>query len=220
MQQLPFQFPVQTRYQLEDFLPGASNDAALRAVQQWAAEPAGAVLLRGPQASGKSHLASIWAREVGAAILSASALTQTQTPQAILQRYPALVVEDIEQLPASELLFHLLNHLKQHPAPLLLTVAEEACWAHFTLPDLRSRLQALPQATIHPPDEALLHAVLVKQFADRQLTIHPDVPDYLIRRAERSFAAIRTLVAKLDALASSRKKPITIALVREVLNIG
>ena len=59
------------------------------------------------------------------------------------------------------------------------------------LVDLRSRVRALPIAQIAPPDEALLRAVLVKLFSDRQLTVEPEVIGYLVVRMERSMAAAR-----------------------------
>ena len=48
----------------EDFLSGPSNAAALALIERWPDWPSRTVLLRGPEGSGKSHLAAIWARAV------------------------------------------------------------------------------------------------------------------------------------------------------------
>src|SRR5207247_10669361 len=71
--------------------------------------------------------------------------------------------------------------------------------------DLASRLRALPAVAMAPPDDALLRAVLVKLFADRQLAVDESVIGYLATRIERSFAAARRLVARLDDEARSEE---------------
>jgi chromosomal replication initiation ATPase DnaA len=83
--------------------------------------------------------------------------------------------------------------------------------------DLASRLKALPVVTLAPPDEALLRAVLVKLFTDRQLTVDESLIGYLATRIERSFAAARAVVAALDEEAMRRQRPFTRALAAEVL---
>ncbi|MGA6967478.1 MAG: chromosomal replication initiator DnaA, partial [Xanthobacteraceae bacterium] len=87
----------------------------------------------------------------------------------------------------------------------------------MALRDLASRLQALPTVSLAPPDDALLRAVLVKLFADRQIGVDENLIGYLATRMERSFAAARAIVAKLDAESMGRKRPLTRALAAEVL---
>ena len=69
-------------------------------------------------------------------------------------------------------MFHLLNLVKEDDANVLLTTAPTALtlWA-VRLPDLASRLRALPVVELAAPDDALLRAVLVKLFVDRQLSV-------------------------------------------------
>ena len=83
--------------------------------------------------------------------------------------------------------------------------------------DLRSRLRAAPAVAVAPPDEALIAAVLVKLFADRQLAIGEEVVAYLALHLERSFAAARDAVAALDAAALAEQRRITVPLVKRVL---
>jgi chromosomal replication initiation ATPase DnaA len=68
-----------------------------------------------------------------------------------------------------------------------------------------------------PPDDALLRAVLVKLFADRQLAVDESLVGYVAVRIERSFAAARDVVAQLDEAAMRLKRPLTRALAGEVL---
>ena len=80
-----------------------------------------------------------------------------------------------------------------------------------------SRLTAATHLTLAEPDEALLGAVLVKLFADRQLRVDPALIAYLLGRMERSLGAARRLVADLDARSMARKRPVTRDLARDLL---
>ena len=68
-----------------------------------------------------------------------------------------------------------------------------------------------------PPDDALLRAVLVKLFADRQLAVDESLIGYLAMRIERSFAAAKDVVARLDDEAMRHQRPLTRALAAEIL---
>jgi chromosomal replication initiation ATPase DnaA len=90
----------------------------------------------------------------------------------------------------------------------------------FAIRDLASRLKALPPIAMAPPDDALLRAVLVKLFTDRQLAVDEGLIGYLARRIERSFAAARAVVARLDAEAMRHKRPLTRAFAAEILRLS
>jgi chromosomal replication initiation ATPase DnaA len=134
----------------------------------------------------------------------------------------AVVVEDAAEmagLPAhEEALFHLINHMAAAGGHLLLTAQTPPRDWGLTLPDLLSRLQATAIARLDPPDDALLSAVLVKLFADRQIAVPANLIPYLTARMDRSIAAARHLVATLDARALALGRPITRALAAELLD--
>ncbi len=71
--------------------------------------------------------------------------------------------------------------------------------------------------TVDPPDDALLAAVLVKLFADRQLAVDDRLIEFLVHRIERSFAAARAAVAELDSEAMRLKRPVSRALAAELM---
>ena len=131
----------------------------------------------------------------------------------------AAIVDEAERA-AEEPLFHLYNLLAERGLHLLLLArAAPARWG-IALPDLRSRLRAAPVAYLAPPNDALLAALLVKLFADRQLRVGEEVVACLISRLERSFAAAQCVVAALDQAALAGQRPITVPLAREVLGEG
>jgi chromosomal replication initiation ATPase DnaA len=114
-------------------------------------------------------------------------------------------------------LLHLYNCVVEAAASLLLVAREPPASWPIALPDLASRLRAAPVAAIAPPDDALLAAVLVKHFADRQVRVAPGLIGFLLRRMERSFAAAGALAARLDRLALGAGRPITVPLARRAL---
>jgi chromosomal replication initiation ATPase DnaA len=200
----------------EDFLQGPSNDAALAMIERWPDWSTPILALAGPEGAGKSHLAAIWAADAGARFLSGRALREANLPAALATG--ALVVEDLADGEFDERsLFHLLNLAHEHEAYMLLTARNAPNSWTMSVPDLASRLRAIPVLTLDLPDEPLLRAVLVKLFGDRQLNVDEALVSYLMPRLERSFAAVRRAVDRLDAEALRQKRPVSRALAAEVL---
>lgn len=218
--QLILPLPVRQARGREDFFVAPANALALAALDAPEAWPAGRMLLIGPEAAGKSHLAAIWAEERGAEVLAAHALTIAAAPQ--LAARGAVVLEDAPRLAgdpqAEAAAFHLLNLIAAEGGRVLMTATCAPRDWGLALPDLKSRLDATPAVHIAPPDEALLTAVLVKLFADRQLAVAPQLIDWLVPRMERSLGAARALVAALDARALSEGRAVTRAIAAEVLD--
>jgi chromosomal replication initiation ATPase DnaA len=199
----------------EDFLPGPPNEAALTMIERWPDWPARALAIAGPEGSGKSHLASIWAELAGARVVSARALQTPMLPDALATG--ALVLEDC--VPGSldeRALFHLLNLVREQDGFLLMTARTAPALWGAALPDLASRLRAIPVVPVSMPDDALLRAVLVKLFADRQLAVDESLVAYLLTRIDRSFAAVQAAVQRLDREALQRKRPVNRTLAAEL----
>jgi chromosomal replication initiation ATPase DnaA len=212
--QLAFDLAHGESFLREDFLVGPPNSAAFSLIERWPDWPTPVVALVGPEGSGKSHLAAIWAAQAGARFLAARALRQANLPAALATG--ALVVEDLALEGFDEAaLFHLLNLAREHEASMLLTASDIAA-LRPALPDLASRLRAVPVIRVGAPDPALLRAVLVKLFADRQLQVDEGLIGFLIGRIERSVPAAKAAVARLDAEALRLRRPVNRALAAEL----
>lgn len=216
--QMAFDLGLTEDYSRAGFFPSPANAAALATIGAWQGWPQNRLLLTGPEGSGKTHLTHIWAAETGAAILPAAALPDLD-PTTLPAR---LVVEDADQTAGAraqdEALFHALNHQLASGGLMLLTARRPPRDWGLGLPDLLSRLQSVAIARLDAPDDALLSAVLVKLFADRQITVPPNVIPYLTARMDRSIAAARRLVAVLDDRALALGRPVTRALAAELLD--
>lgn len=214
--QLALSLPHQESHAREDFLTGDCNAAAVLLIDQWPDWPGRVVMLAGPEGAGKSHLAAAWAGTSGARLISARNLTVAAVPGALATG--ALVVEDLVPGEFDErALFHLLNLARQDDAYVLLTARSAPSGWSVAIPDLGSRLRALPVVSLAAPDDALLKAVIFKLGTDRQLVLDESVVSYLVSRIERSFAAARQIVEKLDQDALQKQRPITRMLAVEVV---
>jgi chromosomal replication initiation ATPase DnaA len=214
--QLAFELSHAESLTRDDFLEGPANAAGLALIDAWPDWPNRVMMLVGPEGSGKSHLAAIWAEAAGARSIAAHALTATAVPGALATG--ALVVEDLDPANLDErALFHLLNLAREDEAYVLLTGRQLPSVFEVGLRDLRSRLRAIPVVTLMLPDDHLLRALLVKFCADRQMTVDEAVVGYLASRIERSFVAARNTVERLDAEALRLGRPVTRALASELL---
>jgi chromosomal replication initiation ATPase DnaA len=198
----------------EDFLVSASNQSAADMIDRWPDWPLASVMVVAPARAGKTHLANVWRLKSGAARLQAAELREED----VVSANGALLVEDLHKGVANErALFHLLNLVREHRLSMLLTSRVPPGELDVRLPDLRSRLRALPLVSIARPDEGLLKAVLVKHFSDRQLAVEPHVVNHLALHMEQSMEAAANIVAEVDRLAMASHRKVTRALAAEAL---
>ena len=214
--QLAFALPHAESLTRDNFLEGPANEAGLALIERWPDWPNRIMLLLGPEGSGKSHLAAIWAEAAGARSIPAHALTPNAVPGALATG--ALVVEDLKPGDFDErAMFHLMNLAREDEASILMTARLAPAAFEVELRDLRSRLRAVPTVQLLPPDDLLFRGLIVKFCADRQLSIDETVVSYLISRIERSYAAARQAVDLLDSEALRLGRPVTRALAAELL---
>ncbi len=200
----------------EDFLVSPSNATAVALVDQWPNWPTHGAVIVGPPGSGKSHLASVWQHRANAKLCIASSLTLEDVPSDFASG--AMVVEDADQPGLDErALFHTLNLARQQGGYILLTAATPVAQWQLGLPDLISRLKALPEAAILPPDDTLLRGVLVKHFTDRQIAVSEQVVGYIVLRMPRSMDALRQIVREIDVRALEEGAEVTRPFVARIL---
>jgi len=214
--QLTLDLPHRAALGAEDFLVSDCNLPAVRLIDAWPRWQDHVQLLIGPPASGKTHLARVWQALSGARSLDPSTLDMGSIDR--MGEGTPLVVEDADRLAYDEkALFHLLNLARENRLFVLLTARGAPSRWGRSLPDLSSRLNAVPAVAIGAPDEALLRTVMLKHFADRQLDIDPKVLEFLALHVDRSLAAAAAAVEAVDRAALATGRKISRQLVTEVL---
>jgi chromosomal replication initiation ATPase DnaA len=218
MTQLTLDLPLPRRTALgrADFLVAKCNAAAVGWIDRWPEWPHGALVLHGPPGSGKTHLVHLWSDRASAAVVDGGTLDEDQVVRFVAQERHIIAVDNAERA-GEHALLHLHNWCLESRGSLLLTSARPPASWTITLDDLGSRLRAALAVGIELPDDALLGAILVKQFTDRQLRVAPDLVVYLTRHMERSFAAAAEIAARLDAASLRDGRAVTIPLARALL---
>lgn len=220
--QIPLDLTFRPSYGRDSLVVASCNQMAVGMIDRWpdwSGYPL--VTLFGPPASGKHHLASLWASRAQAHILSVTEFFEAPLEELISQQKNFVIeradfiIGDVAQ---EEKLFHLYNHAHQGNIFLFLTMQTHP--AQFTYAHgghLASRLQAAPILEITKPDEQTLAAVMVKLCADRHMDIAPEIVFYALDRMERTFLSVKTLVEMLDQESLADKRKITIPLLRQVM---
>lgn len=215
-EQLPLELGHRAALGRDDFLVSESNNEAVGWIDLWPDWPARGLVIVGPPASGKSHLAQVWCARSGAATVSLSALARPDAA-AHLAEHRAILIDDADRSPDERNLLHLYNLLAEKGGTFLLTAREPPSRWGLQLPDIRSRLATLPVVAIRAPDDALMQGVLVKLFADRQLRVDPELVAYLSARLDRSLAVATGAVEILDRSALASHRALTIPFARDTL---
>jgi chromosomal replication initiation ATPase DnaA len=209
--QLVLDLPLRQALGRDDFLVTSSNSAAVELIDQWPNWPTYGAIIVGPPSSGKSHLVEVWRQKTGATLVNASALTIESALQ------DATLAIEVDSAFDERAFFHVLNLAKAHHV----LIAAQSIPSHWNLviPDLLSRLNALPVVSILQPDDALLRGVLVKLFADRQIAIDESMISYILLRMPRSLQAARSIVAMIDQQALIERAEVTRPFVARVMAI-
>ncbi|MCY4195717.1 MAG: DnaA/Hda family protein [Rhodobacteraceae bacterium] len=212
-QPLPMEFsPVVSRDD-SDFIQSDCNRAAYQMVREDRQWPDNRLIVIGPPQCGKSHLVRIWSKRVKARIIGHADIVDHEMIAAMRGR--AVSVLRADQCAGSQELetglFHLCNEVANTGGRLLLTARRSPVFWPLLLADLGSRLRGSQQVTVHPPDEQLLAALIVKLFSDRQISVPSRVVKYVVARMERTFEAAHALVAEMDQRGLLERKRISLA---------
>jgi chromosomal replication initiation ATPase DnaA len=214
--QLTFDLPRRTALGRTDFFVSDSNAMAVAWIDSWPNWPNAALLLHGEARCGKTHLVHVWCERVAATAVSGATLNEDRVAELIAARQYRVAIDDADRA-CERALLHLYNSCLESQGSVLMTGRRPPASWTIKLDDLGSRLRGALAVGIDRPDDALLGAVLVKHFADRQLRVTPELILYLVKHIERSFAVAANVAERLDAAALREARAVTIPLVREVL---
>jgi len=220
-QQIPLDLGHVCAMGREDYFVSQSNQEVVAWLDKWPDWPSPALIVHGPKASGKTHLFKAW--EAQHRVLTISDMPVDINEISVLYRSANhFAIDDIdlnifEDNQKEQALFHLYNLLKNEGGTMLLMAQQRPADWNIGLPDLASRLKSCLSVEIKQPDDALLAAVLVKLFSDRQVRISHEVVMYLLHRIGRSMEAVYQLVDQIDHEALAQKRKISIPFIKSIL---
>ena len=216
--QLPLSLAHRPAFDRGEYLVSICNEAATAWIDSWPSWPDATwgLNIYGPEASGKSHLAEVWARKAGAIMLRPADLCADRLPT-LLGAAHHVILDNVDASLPGVPAFHLFNMIVERQGALLLLSRMPVSRMALQPADLKSRFAALPAVAISDPDDALISGIMDKLFRDRQLFVTEEVLAFLIERMERSFSEARALVETIDAMSLADGRRITLPLVRRAL---
>ncbi|MBE6467702.1 MAG: DNA replication protein [Alphaproteobacteria bacterium] len=222
--QLALDFPHRPSLGREDFMVAKCNQEAVSTIDLWPEWPYFAICVYGPNGCGKTHLANVFAQIVALKtshpyripFIKASQITKDMI-HSLYETSQQIVIEDLQELSDQEALFHLYNTYRDMGGNILFTSNIAPARLNFSLPDLRSRMNIVPNMEIKSPDDDLLSALLVKLFMDRQITPSQELLNYLLKNMQRSFSYARKLVEEIDNISLAKKRAISINIAKEAI---
>ena len=217
--QLIIDMPKRSALDREDFMVNECNQEAIQFIDNFYQRKMNSGVLIGPKGSGKSHLVNVFCKnfEKEKWIISEK---KEKDIYKVFQENNVVIIEDIDlitSLDEEEYLFHSINLSKELNKILLLTSGLDLSKINIKTPDLRSRLDSIQSVNILEPNDDLMNILILKLFHDRQILIKPNIISYLMQRVERSYLGISEIVDLIDNVSLSKKKSISINLIKELL---
>lgn len=226
LKQIPFDFVPRTYMGREDFMVAPCNREAFNMVDSWPKWLTQGLIVYGPKGSGKSHLAHLFADKVKIfaykplkVSLIDAARINLRNVNKIAGENQSIVVENLTPKANAEALFHLFNIYNTEGRYMLWTAETAPVRMNFPLKDLQSRLNMLPSVEIKEPDDLMLQTLIVKLFNDRQILISPDVLNYIVNNAPRSFEYIEKLVEECDNISLAYQCAVNYNVVKKSMEI-
>jgi DnaA family protein len=227
MEQLALAVRVRERARFDNFFAGA-NTAALSLVRAVAAGRAGAFVLTGPAASGKTHLllaATHAAQQAGRRAVYFALRELAPAGAAALSGQVAadlMCCDDIDLVAADagfgHALFALWRDLEDRGASLLLAARDLPPLGAWALADLGSRVRGIAERVdLQLPDEAQLRQLLTQRARGLGLELPDETLEFMLRRLPRDLSSQCAVIEELDQAALAAQRRLTVPFVREVL---
>ncbi|MAR79341.1 MAG: hypothetical protein CMM18_03820 [Rhodospirillaceae bacterium] len=214
MSQYNFEFKNIPAFERKDFIVSSSNFEAVSWLDKWPNWEKSGIFFYGAPGSGKTHLIHSWKFKTGGLILNEKNSSNFSINKIYENKH--LAVDNASKIPEKTLL-HVINICIEEKGTIFILDREAPARWEVSLKDLESRLRAMTTVELKNPDDKLIEQLFFKLFYDRQIKINDDVVKYLVKRVERDFEYIQSIVEIIDTKSFSYKKEITIPFVAGVL---
>ena len=210
-----FNFENNKSLNANDFFVSRSNYYAYELINSWPKWEKKIVNICGEKYSGKSHLSNIFIQKFKGRIIYANTVNNETLNS--LKTYENIVLENFGKSVNENLIYSLFNLMDQDNKYLVINSQIPINEIDFKLDDLKSRLKNCLVAKIQNPDDEMIYALIVKNFADRQISLDKKLIDFIIKRIDRSYGKIFEFIYKIDEISLKKKKSINLNIIKETL---
>ena len=210
-----FNFEKNKSLNVNDFFVSRSNYYAYELINSWPKWEKKIVNICGEKYSGKSHLSNIFIQKFKGRIIYANTVNNETLNS--LKTYENIVLENFSKSVNENLIYSLFNLMDQDNKYLVINSQIPINEIDFKLDDLKSRLKNCLVAKIQNPDDEMIYALIVKNFADRQISLDKKLIDFIIKRIDRSYGKIFEFIYKIDEISLKKKKSINLNIIKQTL---
>jgi chromosomal replication initiation ATPase DnaA len=217
--QLSFTFPDNPNKEAEDFLLLPENSSAFNFVKKFFAQndfsksPITSLILKGEEASGKSHLLNIFAKENEVEFLTVAEISGLNLANYFVKN-KFYIFDKANEINDEELFFHLFNSIFQANAFLVLVINDDF---NFKLKDLNSRLKNIPIAEIKNLSLESTKQLLQNHLSRRQIKLSRQVMDFVANNISRNYLAVFEMTKLLEIKVSEKGGALNIGDVRGMI---
>ena len=215
LNQLLLDFNYEQNFRDDDFYVGKSNFYPFEVINKWPKWEKKFLNISGEKFSGKTHLTNIFLKKHDGIRIKSSLLNNENLRT--IKPYQNIILEDLNLDINEKLIYTLFNIIDQDNKFLIITSLKPIAEIDFKLKDLKSRTKNCLLAKIKNPDDELMFALILKNLADRQITLDKKLINFIIKRIERSYDKIFEFIYKIDEISLKKKKPINFKIINEVL---
>ena len=215
LNQLLLGFDYEQNFRDDDFYVGKSNFYSFEIIHKWPKWEKNFLNISGEKFSGKTHLANIFLKKFNGIKIESSLLNNENLEE--IKPYQNVILENLNLNINEKLIYTLFNIIDQDNKFLIITSLKPIAEIDFKLKDLKSRTKNCLLAKIKNPDDELMFALILKNLADRQITLDKKLINFIIKRIERSYDKIFEFIYKIDEISLKKKKPIDFKIINEVL---
>jgi chromosomal replication initiation ATPase DnaA len=219
---LQLSFPFQTSsqenlFKEEDFLPLSENSAAVDfckkffSQKNFSSSGFQSFVLKGEEASGKSHLLHIFAKKSRAEFIKKEAIEGLNLAELFLQNQ-FYILENIDEIANEELLLHVINSASEAGAFLALSLKATP---QFKLKDLASRFKNIFTVSIKNIGEESSKLLLSSQLSRRQINVSRQIIDHVVRDFDRSYKSVLSAAKYLEFLTSEKGSALKLSDIRK-----
>ncbi|MFL2883020.1 MAG: hypothetical protein ACJZ69_01900 [Pelagibacteraceae bacterium] len=216
MSQLTFKFPFKITYYESDFYVSSNNFEVYKLIESWPEWTDKKINIYGPKGCGKTHLANILRKKLNSLIIKSSEIEKTNLDD--INKFECLIIDDYNNNIEENFFYSFLNQITQTNKYLVINSQIPIKKTKVKLNDLKSRLDSFIDLGIDLPTDDLLRVIITKSFSDKQIKVNIKLLEFILKNIDRSYEKVFKFIRDIDNESLKLGKPISMKLIKSLLN--